>query len=118
VRTLHVGRCVADLQRALSFCTGPGYQVLGNVPETEFGTLTMLARGCAVDFAADICPGGAALRSAVAGVPAGVIRDDRNGVRSFLVHCDRPYGQHMFDSLLDSGTELGVGTDGLVSPGL
>jgi lactoylglutathione lyase len=42
VRTLHVGLRVADLERSLAFYTGLGYQVVGKVPETEFGSLTML----------------------------------------------------------------------------
>jgi lactoylglutathione lyase len=39
---LHVGLRVADLERSLAFYTGLGYVVVGNVPETEFGSLTML----------------------------------------------------------------------------
>ena len=42
MRTLHVGLRVADLERSLAFYTGLGYEVLGSVPETEFGSLTML----------------------------------------------------------------------------
>jgi lactoylglutathione lyase len=42
MRTLHVGLRVTDLERSLAFYTGVGYEVLGNVPETEFGSLTML----------------------------------------------------------------------------
>jgi lactoylglutathione lyase len=42
MRTLHIGLRVADLGRSLAFYTGLGYQVLGSVPETEFGSLTML----------------------------------------------------------------------------
>jgi lactoylglutathione lyase len=42
MRTLHVGLRVADLERSLAFYTGLGYRVLGTVPETEFGSLTML----------------------------------------------------------------------------
>ena len=42
MRTLHVGLRVADLQRSLAFYTGLGYAVIGQVPETEFGSLTML----------------------------------------------------------------------------
>jgi lactoylglutathione lyase len=42
MRTLHVGLRVADLERSLYFYAGLGYEVLGNVPETEFGSLTML----------------------------------------------------------------------------
>ena len=42
MRTLHLGLRVADLNRSLAFYTALGYEVLGQVPETEFGSLTML----------------------------------------------------------------------------
>ena len=42
MRTLHVGLRVGDLERSLAFYTALGYEVVGNVPETEFGSLTML----------------------------------------------------------------------------
>ena len=42
MRTLHLGLQVAELERSLAFYTGLGYEVLGSVPETEFGSLTML----------------------------------------------------------------------------
>jgi lactoylglutathione lyase len=42
VRTLHVGLRVEDLERSLRFYTRLGYEVVGTVPETEFGSLTML----------------------------------------------------------------------------
>ena len=42
MRTLHVGLRVADLERALAFYTSLGYEVVGEVPATEFGSLTML----------------------------------------------------------------------------
>ncbi len=42
MRTLHIGLRVADLERSLAFYTKLGYEVLGSVPETEFGSLTML----------------------------------------------------------------------------
>jgi lactoylglutathione lyase len=42
LRTLHVGLRVTDLERSLAFYTALGYEVLGKVPETEFGSLTML----------------------------------------------------------------------------
>jgi len=42
MRTLHVGLRVHDLQRSLGFYTTLGYEVVGTVPETEFGCLTML----------------------------------------------------------------------------
>jgi lactoylglutathione lyase len=42
MRTLHFGLRVADLARSLEFYTGLGYEVMGSVPETGFGSLTML----------------------------------------------------------------------------
>jgi lactoylglutathione lyase len=42
VRTLHVGLRVSDLDRSLRFYEALGYEVVGRVPDTEFGSLTML----------------------------------------------------------------------------
>ena len=42
MRTLHVGLRVADLERSLAFYTAVGYEVVGSVPGTAFGHLTML----------------------------------------------------------------------------
>ena len=42
MRTLHFGLRVADLPRSLEFYGALGYEVVGSVPETEFGSLTML----------------------------------------------------------------------------
>jgi lactoylglutathione lyase len=42
VRTLHVGLRVTDLERSLAFYTGVGYEVVGRVPGTGIGDLTML----------------------------------------------------------------------------
>ncbi|HEV3365619.1 MAG TPA: VOC family protein, partial [Acidimicrobiia bacterium] len=42
MRTLHFGLRVADLDRSLAFYTAVGYEVVGSVPETPLGPLTML----------------------------------------------------------------------------
>ena len=42
MRTLHFGLRVANLERSLAFYTAVGYEVVGSVPETAFGHLTML----------------------------------------------------------------------------
>jgi lactoylglutathione lyase len=42
MRTLHVGLRVTDLGRSLPFYTAIGYEVVGRVPETSIGHLTML----------------------------------------------------------------------------
>ena len=42
MRTLHVGLRVTDLERSIAFYTSLGYEVLGEVPASELGSLTML----------------------------------------------------------------------------
>lgn len=42
MRMLHLGLRVTDLDRSLAFYTALGYAERGSVPETEFGSLTML----------------------------------------------------------------------------
>ena len=42
MRTLHLGLRVADLGRSVAFYTSVGYEVVGEVPETDLGHLTML----------------------------------------------------------------------------
>ena len=42
MRTSHIGIRVADLERSLAYYTGVGYEMVGSVPETGIGHLTML----------------------------------------------------------------------------
>ena len=42
MRTLHVGLRVADPERAVAFYTAVGYEVVGRVPQSPVGQLTML----------------------------------------------------------------------------
>ncbi|MQA95956.1 MAG: VOC family protein [Streptosporangiales bacterium] len=42
MRTLHFGLRVADLERSLAFYEAVGYEVLGTVAETPYGSLTMI----------------------------------------------------------------------------
>jgi len=42
MRTLHVGLRVTELGRSLAFYTAIGFEVVGSVPETSIGHLTML----------------------------------------------------------------------------
>jgi lactoylglutathione lyase len=42
MRTLHVGLRVTDRERSVAFYTAVGYEVVGSVPETGIGHLTML----------------------------------------------------------------------------
>ena len=62
-------------------------------------------------------PDGAALRTAVAAVATDVIRDDLDGIRSYLLHCERSVGQYLFDVALRAGAEFGIEVDGFRLPG-
>jgi lactoylglutathione lyase len=42
MRTLHLGLRVTELDRSLAFYQAVGYEVIGTVPETPIGRLTML----------------------------------------------------------------------------
>jgi heterotetrameric sarcosine oxidase gamma subunit len=72
----------------------------------------VLARLCAVDLDDELVPDGAALRTAVATVATDIVRDDRDGTRSYLLHCERSVGQYLFSSLLRAGAEYGLAVDG------
>ena len=78
----------------------------------------LLAKECGLDLSEASCPDGSALRSAVAGVAADLIRDDLGGIRSYLVHCERSAGQYLSSSLLDAGLEFGVEVAGFELPGI
>ena len=76
----------------------------------------MLAKVCAIDLADAVTPDGTAFRSSVARVVTDVVRDDK-GAPSYLLGCERSYGQYLFDALLDAGAEFGTGIDGFRLPG-
>jgi heterotetrameric sarcosine oxidase gamma subunit len=76
----------------------------------------LLAKVCGVDFSEEITPDGAAFRSSVAKLVTDVVRDDRGGERSYLLHCERSSGQYLFDALIDAGGEFGIEVEGFVAP--
>jgi heterotetrameric sarcosine oxidase gamma subunit len=78
----------------------------------------VLAKQCGIDWSDDITPDGAALRSSVAAVATDIIRDDQDGVRSYLLHCERSSGQYLFDALLDAGVEFSMKVGGFSAPGI
>ena len=77
----------------------------------------LLAKVCAIDFSEAATPNGAAFRSSVAKLVTDVVRDDRDGERSYLLHCERSSGQYLFDALIDAGDEYDIEVDGFVDPG-
>lgn len=76
----------------------------------------LLAAECGADLTDPMFPDGAVARFGVAGVVAELIRADRDGVRSYLVGCERSYGQYLFDALRGSGREHGLAVDGFRLP--
>jgi len=78
----------------------------------------LLARLCGADLHDEMAPDGAALRAPVAGVATDIVRDDRAGVPSYLLHCERSSGQYLFGALADAGEPLGIGVDGFRLPGI
>jgi heterotetrameric sarcosine oxidase gamma subunit len=78
----------------------------------------VLAKVCGIDLGDDATPDGAAFRTAVAALATDVIRDDRDGTRSYLLHCERSSGQYLFDALLRAGAEFAIEIDGFEPPGI
>lgn len=78
--------------------------------------VAVLAKLCGVDLSDDLVPDGAALRTAVAAVATDLIRDDLDGVRSYLLHCERSVGQYLFDAFLRAGAEFSLAIDGFRLP--
>ena len=76
----------------------------------------LLAKVCGVDLSEEVTPHGAAFRSSVAKLVTDVVRDDRDGERSYLLHCERSSGQYLFDALLDAGDEFGIEVVGFTAP--
>ena len=83
---------------------------------------SVLAKVCAIDLSDARTVSGAAFRSLVAKLVTDVVRDDQDGpsgpVPSYLLHCERSYGQYLFDALLWAGAEFGIDVDGFRSPGI
>jgi heterotetrameric sarcosine oxidase gamma subunit len=80
-------------------------------------TPDLLAKVCAIDFSEAVTPDGAAFRSSVAKLVTDIVRYDRDGEISYLLHCERSSGQYLFDALIDAGDEFGIEVDGFVDPG-
>ncbi len=72
----------------------------------------VLAKVCGVDLSDRAMPDGSAAGTSVARVATDIVRDDVAGVPSYLLHCERSSGQHLFASLLDAGREFGIDVDG------
>ena len=79
---------------------------------------SVLAKVCGIDLSDDLTPDGAAFRTAVAALATDVVRDDRDGTPSYLLHCERSSGQYLFGALLRAGAEFGIEIAGFEPPGI
>ena len=73
----------------------------------------MLEKVCGIDWGDHMTPDGAVLSASVALITCDLARNDLSGndaagTPSYLVFCDRSFGQYLFDALIDAGTEFGL----------
>lgn len=78
----------------------------------------VLRKVCGIDFSDRTTPDGAAFRSSVAAVATDVLRLDTDGVRCYLLHCERSSGAYLFGELLAAGHEFAIEIDGFAFPGI
>lgn len=67
-----------------------------------------LEKVCGLDWSDAMMPIGAVTSGSVAKVTCDIVRSDANGVASYLILCDRSFGQYLFDALLDAGDEFTI----------
>lgn len=107
-----------------SWSVSPGeWTVLGYRPDGEVVDLTsvramfrltgtdgsrLLAKICALDLDNDKFTNGSAARTLVAGVATELVRDDQDGVTSYLILPSRSFGRYMRETILDAGGEFGL----------
>lgn len=68
----------------------------------------VLEKVCSLDWSDPMTPDGAVASASVARVICDIARNDRHGAPSYLIFCDRSFGQYVFDALLDAGGEFGL----------
>ena len=68
----------------------------------------MLEKVCSLDWSDSMSPDGAVASASVAKVTCDIARNDVDGMPSYLVFCDRSFGQYLFDALIDAGDEFGL----------
>ena len=68
----------------------------------------MLEKVCGIDWGDHMTPDGAVLSASVALTTCDLARNDIDGTPSYLVFCDRSFGQYLFDALIDAGNEFGL----------
>ncbi len=75
---------------------------------TGAGSALLLEKLCSLDWNDHMTPSGAAVSGSVAKVTCDIVRNDLDGVPSYLISCDRSFGQYLFEVILDAGQEFGI----------
>jgi heterotetrameric sarcosine oxidase gamma subunit len=68
----------------------------------------VLAKVCNIDLADDMTPDGAVFSGSVANVTCDLLRSDRAGDPSYMISCERSFGNYLFAALVDASTEFGA----------
>lgn len=68
----------------------------------------MLEKVCSLDWSDAMTPDGAVASASLAKVTCDIARNDVDGLPSYLIFCDRSFGQYLFDALIDAGEEFGL----------
>lgn len=69
---------------------------------------SVLEKLCSLDWNDHMTPDGAAVSASVARVTCDIVRNDLEGSPSYLISCDRSYGQYLFEVILDAGQEFSI----------
>ncbi len=76
---------------------------------TGVASASLLEKVCSLDWTDAMTPDGAVVSASIAKVGCDIARHDVDGEPSYLIACDRSFGQYLFDALLDAGDEFGIG---------
>ena len=68
----------------------------------------MLEKVCGIDWGDHMTPDGAVVSASVALTTCDLACNDVDDTRSYLIFCDRSFGQYLFDALIDAGNEFGL----------
>jgi len=68
----------------------------------------MLEKVCSLDWSDAMTPDGAVASASVAKVTCDIARCDGDSAPSYMIFCDRSFGQYLFDALIDAGEEFGL----------
>ena len=68
----------------------------------------MLEKVCGIDWSDNMTPDGAVVSASVALTTCDLARNDVDGTPSYLIFCDRSFGQYLFDALIDAGNEFAL----------